>query len=131
MEDDFPKKLFNMQVIQKIMDSEDFHLLISMLPSTLLLESLHEEKLSLQATIDYLLLGASIVLVYYIMQKNVIEKEQKIYRKNSSGYKLKMCFTNEWCKQYIFTTIGPFPNVKNLEIHFKSVGVKLYHLNFF
>lgn len=65
MEDDIPKKLFSLQKIQKIIVSEDFHLLISMLPSTLMLEGLHRESLSRQETIDYLLFGASIVLILF------------------------------------------------------------------
>lgn len=106
MEDELPKKLFNMQVIQKIMEKGDFHLLLSMLPSTLLMESLHSRDIDFQATIDYLLFGASIVMVYYLMQKSVIDKEHKNYAKNPSGFKLKMCFTNEWCQQYILTAIA-------------------------
>ena len=106
MEDDLPKKLFSLQTIQKIIESEDFHLLISMLPSTLMLEGLHRESLSRQETIDYLLFGASIVLIFYIMQKHVIDHNLKIYRIQPTTYKKVRCFTDNWCKQYIFTAIG-------------------------
>lgn len=106
MEDDLPKKLFTLQTIKKIIDSEDFSLLLSMLPSTLLLEALHNKSLSRQETIDYLLLGASIILIFYLMQKHVIEHNLKIYRVQPTTYKKMRCFTDSWCKQYIFTTIG-------------------------
>lgn len=106
MEDDLPKKLFTLQTIQKIIDDEDFYLLLSMLPSTLLLEALFRNSLSRQETIDYLLLGASIVLIYYLMQQYVIEHNLKIYRVQPNTYKKMRCFTDNWCKQYIFTAIG-------------------------
>lgn len=106
MEDELPLKLFNLQTIQKIIDNGDFHLLISMLPSTLLLESLHRDSLNRQDTVDYLLFGASIVLVFYIMQKQVIDNQFEIYRIQPQTYKKKRCFTDKWCKHYIFTAIG-------------------------
>lgn len=87
MEDDLPLKLFNLQTIQKIMKENDFHLLLSMLPTTLLLESLHRESLSKQATIDYLLLGSSIMIVFYTMQHTVVEKQFDIWQQNQSTYK--------------------------------------------
>ena len=51
------------------MEKTDIHLLLSMRPSTLLLESLHSRDRNFQAIIDYLYFGASIVMVYYIIQK--------------------------------------------------------------
>lgn len=77
-----------------------------MLPSTLMLEGLHRKSLSRQETIDYLLFGASIVLIYYLMQKYVIDNNLKIYRIQPTTYKKMRCFTDNWCKQYIFTAIG-------------------------
>lgn len=62
--------MFTLQAIVKIIDDEDFYLLLSMLPSTLLLEALFMNSLSRQETIDYLLLGATIVLIYYLMSLN-------------------------------------------------------------
>lgn len=106
MEDQLPKKLFNLQTIHKIVEIEDLELLISMLPSSLLLESIHRKELDCQDTIDYLLFGSSIVMIYYLMQKHVIDNKLPIYENNKEEYRKKMCFTEDWCKQYIFTTIG-------------------------
>lgn len=106
MEDMLPKKLFSLQTIVKIIEKGDFYLLISMLPSTLFLESIHRRELSIQDTIDYLLFGASIIMIYYFMLNNVINKKMKIYKKSPSSYKRKMRFSEAWCKQYIFTAIG-------------------------
>lgn len=86
MEDLLPLKLFNMQTILKIMETDDFHLLLSMLPTTLLLESLHRKELNISATIDYLLFGANIIMIYYIMQKHVIEDDLDIYTEIPSMY---------------------------------------------
>ena len=106
MEDDLPLKLFNLQTIQRIMKDGDFHLLISMLPSTLILESLHRESLSKQSTVDYLLFGSSIILLFYLMTQAVINEKQEIFAMNPVSYRKARCFTDSWCKQYILTTIG-------------------------
>lgn len=65
MEDDLPKKFFILLYTGKIILKEDFELFISMLPSALILESLHNKKLSRQMTVDYFLFGASIVIIIY------------------------------------------------------------------
>ena len=105
MEDDLPKKLFSLLYIQKIMESGDFNLLISMLPSTLLMQSLYSTNLSRQATIDHLLLGASIVLIYYIMSQYVSNGTDENLNSRINEHKKKICFNYDWCEEYIFTTI--------------------------
>lgn len=105
MEDDLPLKIFNLQTIQKIIKKEDFHLLLAMLPTTLLLESLHRESLNKQATIDYLLLGSSVMIVFFLMQHIVVENQFDVYKQNQFSYKKMRCFTNSWSKHYIFTTL--------------------------
>lgn len=99
------KKLFNLKTIKAIIENEDIPLLISMLPSILILESIHNDELNCQDTVDHLLFGASIVMEYY-MQKYVIENKLDIYQNYPKKYKNKTCFTDDWCKQYIFTTIA-------------------------
>lgn len=106
MEDGLPKKLFNLLNLYKILEHDDMALFISMLPSTLIMESLHTEDLSRQATIDYLLFGASIVFIFYCMAKHVIEKKEKSLENRIEEFKEKMCFTLEWCEDYIFTSIN-------------------------
>lgn len=105
MEDDLPLKIFNLQTIQKIIKKEDFHLLLAMLPTTLLLESLHRESLNKQATIDYLLLGSSVMIVFFLIQYIVVENQFDVYKQNQFSYKKMRCFTNSWSKHYIFTTL--------------------------
>lgn len=106
MEDMLPKKLFSMQTIIKTMEKGDIHLLISMLPSTLHLESIHRRELSIQATINYLLFGASIMMIYYFLLMYVIENEFDIYSESPTSYRSNICFSAAWCKQYIFTANG-------------------------
>lgn len=106
MEDGLPKKMFSLLNIQIILDREDYSLLISMLPSTLLMESLHNDDLSRKSTIDFLLLGASIVIIYYSLSNYVIEGKAESLEINIDEYKRKMCFTNEWCEEYIFTAMN-------------------------
>lgn len=93
MEDMLPKKLFSLQKIIKTMEKGDIHLLIYMLPSTLLLESIHIRELSIQATINYLLFSASIMMIYYFMLMYVIENELDIDTESPSSYRSKICFS--------------------------------------
>lgn len=105
MEDDLPKKLFSLMYIQKIIEKGDIDLLISMLPSTLFMESLHSKNLSRQSTIDYLLFGCSIVIIYLFLSCYVIENQNGKFKDSIGKHYEKMCFTTIWCEQYIFTTI--------------------------
>lgn len=105
MEDSLPKKLFNMSVFVKIMEKRDIPLIFSMLPSTLLLESLHSEYLSRQNRIDYLLFGACLIILYYMVLKYVITKELDIFASKRKIYRQEVCFTEDWCIAYIMTTL--------------------------
>mgnify|MGYP002471641323 CR=1 FL=1 len=105
MEDDLPKKLFSLVYIQKIIEKGDFNLLISMLPSALLMASIHTKNLSRQATVDYLLLGASIVIIYYCLSNYVLTSQDESLQKKINEYQTKICFSSDWCEEYIFTTI--------------------------
>ena len=106
MEDDLPKKFFSLLYTEKIIQKEDYELLISMLPSTLILESLHNKNLSRQMTIDYFLFGASIVIIFYCMSNCIINEQEKTLIERINEYKSKMCFTHEWCEEYIFTVMN-------------------------
>ncbi len=106
MEDGLPKKLFSFLNIQKVLEIEDYPLLISMIPSTLLMECLHNDGLSRQTTIDYLLFGASIIFIFYCLSNYVIENKAKSLENRIDEYKEKMCFTTEWSEEYIFTTMN-------------------------
>lgn len=74
-----------------------------MLPSTLLIASIHQEDLDRQTTIEYLLFGASIVLIYYCSVENIIRNNLKPYITNKDEYLKKICFTKDWCEEYIYT----------------------------
>lgn len=106
MEDSLPLKLFNNVVLRKIIDSNDICLFISMLPSTLLLESIHSKSLSRQQRFDALLFGASIVLLYVKTQEYAIQKNSTPYKENHRVYYKEVCFKKEWCYEYISTCLG-------------------------
>lgn len=68
-----------------------------MLPSSLLLEAIHRKEFDFQDTINYLLFDANIVMIYYLMQKHVIDNKLPIYENNKEEYrKKKMFFTEDW-----------------------------------
>lgn len=104
MEDDLPKKLFSNDVIDKVIETGDFNLIISMLPSTLIMASIHQDDLDRKTTIDYLMFGASIVLLFYCSVEHIINKALEPYNTNREQYTKRLCFTKEWCEEYIFTT---------------------------
>lgn len=105
MEDDLPKKLFSKDIIDKVIETGDFNLIISMLPSTLIMTSIHQDDLDRKTTIDYLMFGASIVLLYYCNVDYIVNETLNPYKMNKDEYLKKLCFTKEWCEEYIFTTI--------------------------
>jgi hypothetical protein len=69
MEDLLPLKLFSLETLRLVLDTNDPGLFFAMLPSTLLLESIHSESLSRKQRIDYLMIGASLMVLYEFYKK--------------------------------------------------------------
>lgn len=105
-EDILPRKLFNFSVLAQIIERNDANLFISMLPSTLLLESIHSESLARQSRIHCLLLGGSLVLIYYFLIHFIPENDNSSESISKSELRSKVCFTEEWCREYIFTAFA-------------------------
>lgn len=102
MEDCLPLKLFSVETLISIIEIDDPGLFFSMLPSTLLLESIHSESLSRKLRIDYLMIGASLMILYELYKKTI--------KKSNGNYchievdnipEIQQCFTTEWSSQYI------------------------------
>lgn len=106
MEDDLAQKFFSIEVIQNILRKEDIPLLCAMLPSALLLNSLHSKELSRSQRIDELLFGVSIVLIYYICQNPDYQDFNHITTKQLSYYTLISCFSLQWCEEYISSALS-------------------------
>lgn len=105
MEDSLPLQLFCQSVLVRICEQGDYHLFFCMLPTTLLLESIHSEFLTRQQRIDNLCLGASFMIIYLSLLRN----EKSFFH----GWKTPIvnqtraaqCFSSDWCEEYISTTI--------------------------
>ena len=69
MEDLLPFKFFSKEVLAKTIERNDHGLFFAMLPSTLLLESIHSETLSRKERIDYLMIGSSFLILYEFYKK--------------------------------------------------------------
>lgn len=106
MEDSLAQRLFSAETIQKIYDSGDIPLLICMLPSALLLDSLHNKGLSRQERIDELLFGASIVYLYYFEQENQFQKLTNKTTPTRKQYKSQIAFNQPWCAEYLSVTFS-------------------------
>jgi len=80
MEDCLPLKLFSINTLLLIADTEDYGLFFSMLPSTLLMESIHSKSLSRKLRIEYLMIGSSLMILYEFYKKNDKKFKRKILR---------------------------------------------------
>lgn len=106
MEDSLPLKMFSKEILDLVINAEDLELVFCMLPSTLLMESLHSEKLSRQDRIDFLMFGASLVILYYLVQIDFLKDESP---SRANGIKIvrdHYCFSKSWCKEYISVVVS-------------------------
>lgn len=101
MEDSLPLKLFSYEILELVISEGDPQLVFLMLPSTLLMESLHSEELSRQKRIDYLLYGASLVLLYHLVQNDYAEHASNNPKTTNKFIASHYGFTKPWCKEYI------------------------------
>lgn len=106
MEDSLPMKMFAPEILANIVDSEDIHLLIGMLPTALLLDAIHSKYLTRISRIEELLFGASIVMIYYLVQKEFLENEDLLPKNEHASYKAFSCFSEEWCLEYLSLTLS-------------------------
>lgn len=106
MEDSLAFKMFSFETINNIIVQGDMHLLITMLPSTLLMYNIHSRYPSREMRIRGLLFGCSIVMLFYFYQKEYLERKSYFTKKERKSYKLLMPFTLEWCIEYVSLTVS-------------------------
>ena len=86
MDDSLPIKLFSKNILSLILNEDDPGLFFAMLPSTLILESIHSKSATRNQRIDFLMIGASLMILY------------ELYKKIHSGAKIRIggnrCKTN-------------------------------------
>lgn len=106
MEDDLAQNFFSIEVLQNILSKKDIPLLCAMLPSALLMNSLHSKELSRIQRIEELLFGVGIVLIYYICQNPSYQNFNDITQTKLAYYKLISCFSQQWCVEYISSALS-------------------------
>lgn len=106
MEDALPLKLFSRENLEKVIGHKNYELAFCMLPTTLLMESLHSEGLSREQRINLLLFGSSLVLIYYVTFFNFTDKPSKTRAEAVRDVRSHSAFTLTWCREYISVTIG-------------------------
>lgn len=105
MEDGLPLRLFSKEMMQLYMESNSFGFVFCMLPTTLLLESLHSEVISRQERIELLMTGAAFVLLYYIVQTDYRYNPAVATKDAVKKVQAHYCFSPEWCCEYISATL--------------------------
>ena len=107
MEDSLPLKLFSTKILCTILDRDDPGLFFAMLPSTLLLESIHSELLSRKQRIDHLMIGASLLILYELNKNYIMKLKGKYLDFEFKPIANKhLCFTTEWSAQYIMLSLS-------------------------
>jgi hypothetical protein len=101
-----PLRLFSQNTLRLIIERNDPGLFFAMLPSTLLLESLHSKYLSRKQRIDYLLIGASMMILYELYKKIIKNPLDDMLHIDFPLIKnTTTCFTREWSSEYISLTL--------------------------
>ena len=106
MDDGLARRFFDTEMLQNIKTDKDLSLLISFLPSVLMLDSILMPKLRRSDRIDMLLFGMSLVLIYYyceIKTENDVKQSQYMPIRE---YKNNSPFTLNWCIEYMATCFG-------------------------
>lgn len=106
MEDSLPQRLFSAKVIHSIFKKGDIPFLTCMLPSALLLDAIHNERLRRQERIDELLFGASIILLYYLCISKLPEHYEVSGLTHESHGQADVPFDTNWCYEYISATFS-------------------------
>lgn len=106
MEDSLPLKLFSLENLEKAIGTGNFELVFSMLPTTLLMESIHSEGFSRQQRIDLLLFGSSLVLLYFVTFSHFLEDSTPARAEAIKTVRSHSVFTLSWCREYISVTLG-------------------------
>jgi hypothetical protein len=107
MEDSLPKMLFTAQNLNAIADMNNPLLFFAMLPSTLLLESIHSDCLSRQERIDLLMIGACLMILYGSYRKLMALFKYEIADVTYTNWKDEdQCFTNCWCCEFISSCLS-------------------------
>jgi hypothetical protein len=102
LEDLLPLKLFSQETLCLILERDDPGLFFAMLPSTLLLESIHSKALGRKQRIDYLMIGASLLILYELYKITVKELEADPEETGIKSIPNKLHgFTTEWSADYI------------------------------
>ena len=107
MEDSLPLKLFSKNVLTCILNEDDPKLFFAMLPSTLLMESIHSKSATRNQRIDCLMIGASLMILYELYKK--IIKNQTFESEETAATPIPnkyQCFTTEWSSQYIMLSLS-------------------------
>lgn len=101
MEDGLPLRLFSKENMSILIEKADWGLVFCMLPTTLLMESLHSEVLSREERIELLLFGAALVILYFTAQTDY-RTNSKVATKEAVRL-VQSCysFSPEWCYEYI------------------------------
>ena len=106
MDDSIAWRFFSADMMTRLKDANNIPLLISFLPSHLMIDSIISKSYSRVERIDRLLLGLNIVMIFYICVK--IEQFSKSTNKTHRGHyaKGRRAFNISWMEEYISTCFG-------------------------
>lgn len=106
MDDGLARRFFDIEMLQNIDINKNLSLLISFLPSVLMLDSILMPKLTRNERIDMLLFGMSLVLIYYYCEIKAEGDAKYSQCITIREYKSNSPFTLNWCIEYMATCFG-------------------------
>lgn len=124
MDDNLPLLLFSQENIEKALLKKRYDIVLSMLPSYLLANSLFSTELNRNQRIEQLSFGCSIALIYYNDYINYNFEKGKQSRSRQGGTNQHMTlFDPIWLKKYISLTTSLVQVIREQkEVHLGSLG---------
>ena len=121
MDDMLPLLMFHPKNIEEALVIERFDLIISLLPSTLLVHAILSESITRSERIESLTFGFCIIMIYYFEYKNYNGLQKK--RRDKGRNKLMTLFDPIWMKKYMSLTISLANVIGNpKEVHLGALG---------
>ena len=121
MDDMLPLLMFHPRNIEQALMISRYDLIISLLPSTLLVHAILSEEITRSERIEALTLGFCILMIYYFEYKDYSGKQSK--RRDKGRNKLMTLFDPIWIKKYMSLTISLTRVIADRkEVHLGALG---------
>ena len=98
MHDDVPLRLFTPKHIHALFEMHEYDLMLSLLPSTYLVEAVMNQYITRETRLQYLTIGFCIVMLFYLVSKERMDESQSFDNIEGKNFSL---FNLDYAKKYL------------------------------